>query len=391
MPYQPIQHETAILQPVGVAAFLSDYWEKQPLHIERDGGQNTFGLSEDAMLEKLAEQALYFPDVQLTQSGKRINADQYTDKNKKIIADKAVSLFRDGATLVWSSSHDWFPGVRRMCREIQSSLRMPCLANVYLSPSSQQGFNAHYDSHDVFIVQVSGSKTFRFYADGVTLPFNYERFDASVHNAGVLSEEIALHAGHTLYIPRGVMHDAVAANDQTSLHITFGVYTVTNKDLLQKMIELHSAKEHGLRNTIDAVLNRNDKPNLPAHMMFNADQSTALVESAYSQLQDQLAMDAITIDAESMPNRSPAPIKETDRFEVQHVNIMGLTREGEKVKLRLYGKVLEFSGAMAAAVEWLVNDAAPGFGAGALPMSQHDERVALCHQLLEESVLDLLE
>ena len=42
--------------------------------------------------------------------------------------------------------------------------------NVYLTPPSSQGFTAHYDAHDVFILQIAGSKHWRLYDAPLRLP-----------------------------------------------------------------------------------------------------------------------------------------------------------------------------------------------------------------------------
>jgi mannose-6-phosphate isomerase-like protein (cupin superfamily) len=328
--------------------------------------------------------------VQLTQSDRKFLADDYTDDSRKIIASQVNQHYAKGATIVWSRTHDWFPTVRALCREVQTALHLPCLANVYLSPPSKQGFNAHYDSHDVFIVQVSGQKTFRFYKDGVILPYSYEGFDAQAHQVGELTEEIELSAGDTLYIPRGMMHDAVSARDETSLHITLGVYTTTYKDLLQKSIELLSQSEKSLRGSIDSILSKQVNAKIPADFAFTSTQLNSVSDEAFSMLHDQLALDAISANMPgSKPPETAIELNDDTRVRVDYRCIMNWVSDRPHFKLRLFSKILEYQEDMAAALEWIVSSTE--FSCAQVPMETKDQRIALCEQLLREDVLTLVD
>jgi len=147
-----------VLAPLSYTDFMSDYWEKSPLHISRSS-ETHFAtlLSTNSIESMLSTQALYFPAVQLTQSGQHIEISDYTDDTRRIQPHPLIEKHRDGATIVISQAHEKIPGLATFRRDIQNKLKLKCQTNVYLSPTGKQGFNAHYDSHDVFILQVSGS------------------------------------------------------------------------------------------------------------------------------------------------------------------------------------------------------------------------------------------
>jgi ribosomal protein L16 Arg81 hydroxylase len=109
--------------------------------------------------------------------------------------------------------------------------------NVYLSPPNAQGFKTHFDSHDVFVLQVSGSKLWTLYDTGIVLPLRGQAFDPEKHMPGAPTREFTLHAGDLLYCPRGLYHSA-RSTDETSLHITLGLIAKTWADV---MIEAVSA------------------------------------------------------------------------------------------------------------------------------------------------------
>jgi len=104
-------------------------------------------------------------------------------------------------------------------------------ANVYLTPPDSQGFKPHWDTHDVFVLQVEGSKRWRIYAGGPEMPLKDQKFDPERHSPGDVESEFTLAAGEVLYMPRGLMHAAVTT-DAISLHITLGMMSYTWSDLL---------------------------------------------------------------------------------------------------------------------------------------------------------------
>ena len=63
-----------------------------------------------------------------------------------------------GATLVLQALHRTWPPLIRFGTELAAELGHPVQINAYITPPENQGFAAHYDTHDVFVLQVAGSK-----------------------------------------------------------------------------------------------------------------------------------------------------------------------------------------------------------------------------------------
>ena len=47
---------------------------------------------------------------------------------------------------------------------LAAELGHPVPANAYVTPPSSRGFSAHYDVHDVFVLQLAGRKRWTVYA-----------------------------------------------------------------------------------------------------------------------------------------------------------------------------------------------------------------------------------
>ena len=48
-------------------------------------------------------------------------------------------------------------------RDLGAALAQPLQVNAYLTPPGNQGFATHYDTHDVFVLQVDGRKRWRIH------------------------------------------------------------------------------------------------------------------------------------------------------------------------------------------------------------------------------------
>jgi mannose-6-phosphate isomerase-like protein (cupin superfamily) len=192
-----------------------------------------------------------YPDVLVKHAGSDIVAADYTTDGSTLDVAKIYQLFEEGATLTLAFLDTVLPSLERFCRELEIELSMPLQANVYLTPPNEQGANVHYDTHDVFVVQVSGSKRWTIYDAPVPLPLSGQAFDPDAHRPGTPTHEFELGAGDVVYIPRGWLHQARATNTM-SLHITAGVLRYTWADLLLELVSRVALEEPAFRKALPA-------------------------------------------------------------------------------------------------------------------------------------------
>lgn len=146
-------------------------------------------------------------------------------------ADDLVRHLAVGATLIVNKIHVQLPEVRAIMNVIGGFNRANTEVNFYLSQPGVGGFGVHYDTHDVYILQVSGSKNWRVFEPTVHHPL----FEMKEHDRVPPKTDpyltVTIQAGDVLYIPRGHWHDAFA-QDETSIHLTVGVSNPTGIDFL---------------------------------------------------------------------------------------------------------------------------------------------------------------
>lgn len=206
------------------------------------------------------------------------------EPNPRLLAER----FSRGAT-VRIRDLQWFDAaVDAFRRDIQAVFLAPCQINMYLTPPRQAGFSPHFDSHDVFIVQCQGRKRWRIrpvYANMTPLPLSSTPFDASRYPPEDRFDEFMLDCGDTLYIPRGVMHEA-ACDDRESIHLTVSLTPLTANDVLAKVLARAARNDVAFR----SLLFGNDDQS-PDALRGLAAGVYAMIEPAFTEsaIQDILA------------------------------------------------------------------------------------------------------
>ena len=95
-----------------------------------------------------------------------------------------------------------------------------------MAPKDAQGFTPRYDTRDVFILQIEGSKQWRIYDSSIQLPLKSQQYHPAVERLGSPLYQFDVTAVDVIYVPRGYIHEAATA-DSTSVHITVGVVSNT--------------------------------------------------------------------------------------------------------------------------------------------------------------------
>ena len=159
----------------------------------------------------------------------------------QVASDQVFDRFADGSTIVLQGLHRLWPPIIDFTRELVDDLRHPVQVNAYVTPPSSQGFDPHYDTHDVFVLQIAGEKHWRIHPPVHVDPLSSQPW--SDHRAAVARaalEEPAIDAvlrpGDALYLPRGWIHSATAGGDATSVHLTIGISAYTHADVVAALL-----------------------------------------------------------------------------------------------------------------------------------------------------------
>ncbi len=245
---QPISFDWAIA-PETPDTFFSEYFEKKPMLIKRGQPGYFADLLSYAEIDRVVStMGLNHPEINVTKSDGNITPADFAYETGQIDPVRVNQLFADGATVILSGLHERLPQLARYCRAMEQVMSARVQTNIYMTPPGNQGFNPHYDSHDVLVLQIAGSKEWRIYGTPVELPLNDQGFERGM-DVGEEVQRFVLEPGDTLYVPRGVAHDAVAT-DETSLHITTGLMFRTWADVLAEAVIAKAHREPAMRRAL---------------------------------------------------------------------------------------------------------------------------------------------
>jgi ribosomal protein L16 Arg81 hydroxylase len=240
------------ISPVAVRKFFDAYWEKQPLILAREEPDYYADLLSLRDVDHVITATdLRYPAVRLVKNGAPIPLQRYTrdlnwgDSVFQGIAnvDNLLHEYEQGATIVLQGLHRSWRPLSLFCRNLEKLFNHPVQTNIYLTPKNAQGFAPHYDTHDVLVLQVAGTKHWRVYGAPVALPLRSQPYQSAQHQPGEALHEFDLKAGDLIYLPRGFVHEGLTSESE-SLHITVGVITYTWMDVMNEALAVCRQDEH---------------------------------------------------------------------------------------------------------------------------------------------------
>jgi bifunctional lysine-specific demethylase and histidyl-hydroxylase NO66 len=232
------------------AQFASEYWGQQPLLSPPAAlpGGFTELLAANAVDELVSKRGLRTPFLRVAKNGATLADKAFTAPGgvgagiaDQVSDDRLVRLFADGSTLVLQALHRIWPPILEFCQRLAAELGHPVQANAYITPPQNQGFGAHYDVHDVFVLQIEGEKRWRIHRPVLESPlrdqpWNDHKDAVEKEGQGPALIDAVLRPGDCLYLPRGYLHAATALGG-VSTHLTLGVHAWTRFALAEKLVD----------------------------------------------------------------------------------------------------------------------------------------------------------
>lgn len=257
-----------LIAPTTVETFFGEYWEKKALVIRR--GQ-TEAYRSLVTLEDIDRVITTFhlshPDVVLANATRPVTLDDYTFEGGTIDIVRLYQQFAAGCTIIMNQLHRFVPPLGDLVRRIEHEISSRMQTNIYLTPREAQGLRVHYDSHDVFVLQVHGTKHWKLYQTQVPLPFRGQQFGDFPAEPGEVAQEFELEPGDMLYMPRGLMH-AASTTSESSMHITMGVLHTTWVELLIEALARFASGDEALRKGLPPGYARADFDRAAAEKTF---------------------------------------------------------------------------------------------------------------------------
>jgi len=288
-----------VIDPMTPAEFESRYYERGVCVVHRDNPTYFDDLlSVDHLDRVLTTGLVKHPEINLVQSEKTITSNEYVDDAGRVDPVRATRLFRQGATIIFTHLHQRIPSLGRLCEGLERAFSARMQTNIYLTPPSAQGFAPHWDTHDVFILQIAGAKRWTIYDTKIPLPLAGQHFDRTVDVPGEVTMEFDLAPGDVVYIPRGAIH-AARSSGETSLHITTGLLGYNWTDLLLQAVVAAGMSDVRLRGHLPIGWpDRKDDERLAREYRLRVDALVAHLEASPPPL--EVLAESLTADYNSL-------------------------------------------------------------------------------------------
>ena len=267
-----------LIDPLPTAEFERDYYEQRLLHVPRRAPSYYAELLSVADLDVvLGTHSAGHGDISLVRGDGSVPPREYANDAGRVHPLEVVRLFDGGATVVFNQLHKRVPALARLCVALGRRFSSRVQTNVYLTPPDAQGFAPHWDTHDVFVLQIGGTKRWTMYDTKVRLPLRGQRFEPGTP-PGDVSDEFELGPGSAVYLPRGLMHSA-RSTGEASLHVTLGLTAFTWAEFLVESVTAAALEEESLRRNLPRGFAGDGLPAAERARLF--DEKLALVQSRF--------------------------------------------------------------------------------------------------------------
>jgi len=222
--------------PVSPAEFQERYFEREPAlwRAVLTKGHAASLEDVDRLLERieLDEQRMQLINHGLVpQPSYTIDAVEFGERRRRLKKAMFYDQLRSGATLVLNRIESYEPQFKSLCTEVAQLAGLPTTSNAYLSFTGSGSFGKHWDTHDVFAIQLIGRKRWQVFEPTWLLPLPQHTSSSFGPHTGALRIDTVLEPGDVLYIPRGWWHEAIPL-ELASFHLSVGAYAPTVNDYL---------------------------------------------------------------------------------------------------------------------------------------------------------------
>ena len=227
--------------------FFSEIYGKRPLHItgSSDRFSHLFALSDLNAILNFS--SLLYPRVRVTDHRNTIHKydliddkDRYSNNlNNELNRKKILFAIARGGTLVYDRIQECHPPLETFVDQLSEEIHTRVSINGYYTARRTQGVNVHFDRHDVFAIQIHGSKRWFYREDSHMLSRAMRHQSVPTVDENFTGwQSVLLKQGDVFYCPRGVWH-FTQTEENHSAHLALGWYPLTLADWIRKL-ESHS-------------------------------------------------------------------------------------------------------------------------------------------------------
>ncbi len=241
-----------LIAPLSRESFFAEYWERRPLVCRGRPAASFARLFSIADMDRAICYLKPKPSRIEVVTEQGFVADNYLNPDGTANLNLVRESYLKGSTIILSGlEQNWEP-LDLFSSALEGSLNHMVAMAVYLTPPNFHGVKPHFDTQEIFVLQVEGSKTWTVYPPARLLPpveGSYRLVSREELPAPLF--EVVLRPGDVLYLPRGFVHEA-SAGDAPSLHIAVDVHVRTWFDFISDALGAAAEREPSFRRSLPA-------------------------------------------------------------------------------------------------------------------------------------------
>ena len=196
---------------------------------------------EDSFGQRVLDLKLREGDIRVIKNGILINDTEFllpkisgnycyrfVDKNA------LINYTKSKFTIVFEEINSHISEFNHLLESLKDYSFSKIWGNLYFTPAFSQGLEKHFDSHNVLVIQLHGSKIWN--VDGIG--------------------EFQLNQGQAIFIPKDVMHFAYTDNVD-SFHLSVGMEELTIGNLIKRETEFLSISNNLMNQSLSDTINNN--------------------------------------------------------------------------------------------------------------------------------------
>jgi ribosomal protein L16 Arg81 hydroxylase len=380
-----------LISPLSIDAFKQTVWQQTPLIHSRHCEEYYDSIFSLAGFEDILDKGRFRgPEIRIISKGSS-RTDGYLKADGRLDKTLISGYFLDGYSIVVHGVDNFSMSVAAFIQAMQLTFSCEVRANGYLTPARTQALNPHYDSHDVFILQIAGSKNWRIYHAAAACPLDGTVQPPFGRNELPDPREVTLKIGDLIYIPRGWVHDS-DATDENSLHLTIGLHPTQWVDFLTKSLIALSINHEPLRKSLPmGFLNGLDIiPRLQAQLEEFAelfrDRGSAM--HAFSIAQDDFIHHSVGVDAGNAVDKIGAlgGMVLASRLQKRPFLYSRVIYSGNEVAIQFHNKIVNAPHAYADAFEF-VSTSNGVFAVADIANLDDERKIAVAKRLVRDGLL----
>ena len=193
------------------------------------------------------------PQFKLRKGGfvpKEQYVEAYQDVGKtryRFIKSAIYDYLRNGTTIIYNRINNE-PFADNLAKQVAQFARAQTIVSGYLAFGSDSSYGNHWDTRDVFAVQLVGKKHWTLSAPNFDMPLYMQQAKDMPHikPPQAIDMEVVLEAGDVLYIPRGWWHNPMPMGCET-FHLAIGTFPPNGYNymewLMKKVPEIASLRQ----------------------------------------------------------------------------------------------------------------------------------------------------